>query len=73
VQPDGTVAVLVNTDRLLAHSILFIISLSQLFKPDAQSLKVGNRLVAGDIIHFGMITLSELPELKVLGELCITH
>ena len=57
----------------LTKDILVVVPLAQFFQPDAQALHVLNRLMTGDVIHFGMTPASgELPERKVLGEFCIT-
>jgi len=48
-------------------------SFAQCFQPFAEVSEICNRLMTGDVIHFGMTTASgELPERKVLGEFCIT-
>ena len=63
----------VNAYRFISHPIPLIIPLAQFFQPPTQSLQISNRLMAWDVIHFGMTpALCKLPEHKVLREFCIT-
>jgi hypothetical protein len=56
----------------LGRDILVVVALPQFLQPDAQALHVLNRLMAWDVIHFGMTpALCQLPERKVLREFCI--
>jgi hypothetical protein len=53
--------------------IPLIIPLPQHLQPSANPLQVCDCFVARDVIHFRMTAaLRKLPELKVLGEFCIT-
>ena len=62
----------VNSDRLLAHSILIIISLAQYLQPFANSLQICDRLMGRDVIHFRMTIAScHLPKHEMLGEFCL--